>query len=315
MKKLAVVAFGGNALLRSNQRGTIDEQEKNVLETCEKVLELVKRGYNLVITYGNGPQVGNILLRNDAGYNQYKIEKMPLDICVADSQGEIGYMIERQMHNAMNAAGMDRSVISLMTQVLVDGNDPAFGNPTKPIGPFYLKEEAELLALANNWVFKEDPRKRGWRKVVASPPPLDIINKNVIKELAEAGHIVVAAGGGGIPVYRHEDNYLEAIEAVIDKDLASSLLASDIKADEFYILTDVPKVCINFNTKKQKQIDVMTIAEAEGWLKEGQFAEGSMGPKVKAAINFVKSGGGTTIITEAGGLNDAKCGTRIIKEI
>ncbi len=224
MKKLAVVAFGGNALLRGNEVGTIDEQEKNVYNTCEKVLWLVNKEYNIILTHGNGPQVGNILLRNEAGYDKYKLPKMPLDICVADSQGQIGYMIERQMRNLLNEKEIEKNVVALITQVLVDRKDPAFKNPTKPIGPFYLKEEADLLAKANKWIFREDARKRGWRRVVASPEPSDILNKEIIQELAQRGHIVVASGGGGIPVYRHENNFLEAIEAVIDKDLASSLL-------------------------------------------------------------------------------------------
>ena len=205
MKKIAVVAFGGNALLRANEIGTIEQQEKNTLDTCEKLISLLRNGFNIIITHGNGPQVGNILLRNEAGYSQYKIPKMPLDICVADSQGGIGYMIERQMRNAISKTNLRRNVVAVITETLVDINDPAFTNPTKPIGPYYLKEEAELLAKANNWVFKEDARKRGWRKVVASPKPIDIMNKKVIKDLVNHGHIVIAVGGGGIPVYWHAD--------------------------------------------------------------------------------------------------------------
>ncbi|MBN1638716.1 MAG: carbamate kinase, partial [Ignavibacteriales bacterium] len=169
MKRIAVVAFGGNALLRGNEVGTIDQQEKNTYDTCIKVISLIKKGYSVIITHGNGPQVGNIMLRNEAGYEKYKIPKMPIDICVADSQGGIGYMIERMMRNALNDMHIRRNVVTLVTQVLVDRNDPAFENPTKPVGAFYLKEEAELLAKANGWKFKEDPRKRGWRRVVASP--------------------------------------------------------------------------------------------------------------------------------------------------
>ncbi|MBM4172630.1 MAG: carbamate kinase, partial [Ignavibacteria bacterium] len=238
MSKIAVVAFGGNALLRGNEVGTIEQQEQHTLDTCSKIIRLIRQGFELVITHGNGPQVGNILLRNEAGYSQFKIPKMPLDICVADSQGGIGYMIDRQMRNALSKTEIKKNVIALITEVLVDINDSAFNNPTKPIGPFYLKEEADLLAKANNWVFKQDARKRGWRKVVASPKPVDIINKQVVKDLVEKGHIVIAVGGGGIPVYYHEDTkYLEAIEAVIDKDLASSLLARSIGADRLYIIT------------------------------------------------------------------------------
>lgn len=314
MKKIAVVAFGGNALLRGNEIGTIEQQEQHTLETCEKLIQLLRLGFELVITHGNGPQVGNILLRNEAGYNQFKIPKMPLDICVADSQGGIGYMIDRQMRNALSKTELNKNVVALITEVLVDINDAAFSNPTKPIGPFYIKEEAELLAKANNWAFKEDPRKRGWRKVVASPRPIDIINKQVVADLVEKGHIVIAAGGGGIPVYYHEDTkYLEAIEAVIDKDLASALLAHAINADRFYIITDVPKVCVNFNKPGQKSLDHLTVEEAKKYYDEGEFPAGSMGPKILAAIDFVEHTGKEAIITNEEEIEKENCGTRILK--
>ncbi|MBI9072688.1 MAG: carbamate kinase [Melioribacteraceae bacterium] len=313
MKKLAVVAFGGNALLRGDEVGTIEEQEKNTKDSCEKLVGLLKNDYNLIITHGNGPQVGNILLRNEAGYNTYKIAKMPLDICVADSQGGIGFMIERQMRNVLNESEIEKNVITLVTQVLVDRNDEAFENPTKPVGAFYLKEEADLLSTSNGWTFKEDPRKRGWRRVVASPKPMDVFNNVLIKSLSEAGNIVIAAGGGGVPVYRHENNYLEAIEAVIDKDLASALLARQIGADQLFIITDVPKAYINFNKPNQKALDTITVEEAKKYVAEGQFAAGSMGPKINAAINFVENGGSEAIITEAKELEKDNCGTRIVK--
>lgn len=312
MKKIAVVAFGGNALLRANEVGTIEQQEKNTLDTCEKLIGLLRADYNLVITHGNGPQVGNILLRNEAGYAQYKIPKMPLDICVADSQGGIGYMIDRQMRNAISKTNLRRNVVAIITETLVDINDPAFQNPTKPIGPYYLKEEADLLAKANNWVFKEDPQKRGWRKVVASPKPIDIMNKKVIKDLVKHGHIVIAVGGGGIPVYWHDDTkYLEAIEAVVDKDLASSVLAREIKADKFYIITDVSKVCINYNRSNQTALDHLTSVEARKYLEAGEFPAGSMGPKILAAIEFVENGGNEAIITSEDGIQKEGCGTRV----
>jgi len=314
MKKIAVVAFGGNALLRANEVGTIEQQEKNTLDTCNKLISLLRNDYNLVITHGNGPQVGNILLRNEAGFAQYKIPKMPLDICVADSQGGIGYMIDRQMRNAISKTNLRRNVVAIITETLVDINDPAFQNPTKPIGPYYLKEEADLLAKANNWVFKEDPRKRGWRKVVASPKPIDIMNKKVIKDLVKHGHIVIAVGGGGIPVYWHADTkYLEAIEAVVDKDLASAVLAREIKADRFYIITDVPKVFINFNKPNQKALDHLTVAEARKYLDAGEFPSGSMGPKILAAVEFVENSGNEAIITCEEDIEKENCGTRITK--
>ncbi len=312
MNKLAVIAFGGNAILRGNEVGTIDQQEKNTYDTCEKLIKLLEDGYNIVITHGNGPQVGNILLRNEAGFNQYKIPKMPIDICVADSQGGIGYMIERQMRNVLNDYHVDRNVVTLVTQVLVDIKDPAFENPTKPIGGYYIKEEADLLTKANNWVFKEDQQKRGWRRVVASPQPMDIMNKKMISELVERGHIVVAVGGGGIPIYKHDNNHLEAIEAVIDKDLASSLLATMINANTFYIFTDVPKVYLNFNKKDQVALDELKVEDARKYLNDGQFAMGSMGPKILAAVNFIESGGKEAIITEASQVGIEGSGTKII---
>lgn len=314
MRKTAVVALGGNALLRGNEIGTIQQQEKNTYDTCINLIKLLKQDYNIVITHGNGPQVGNIMLRNEAGYNTYKIPKMPLDICVADSQGGIGYMIERQMKNILTENKIRRNVVTIVTQLLVDKNDPAFENPSKPIGPFYLKEEAELLARINNFVFKEDARKRGWRRVVASPEPKDILNKKIIKELVRKGNIVIAAGGGGVPVYQDKDKKLYGVEAVIDKDFASALLANEIKADEFFILTDVPKVYINFNKPNQQQLDYIKVSDAKKYYEAGEFGAGSMGPKILSAINFVEHGGKETVITESTQLGDPSCGTRIIRD-
>ncbi len=314
MRKTAVVALGGNALLRGNEIGTIQQQEKNTYDTCINLIKLLKQDYNIVITHGNGPQVGNIMLRNEAGYNTYKIPKMPLDICVADSQGGIGYMIERQMKNILTENKLRKNVVTIVTQVLVDKDDPAFENPSKPIGPFYLKEEADLLARINNFVFKEDARKRGWRRVVASPQPKDIINKKIIKDLVRKGNIVIAAGGGGVPVYQDKNKMLHGVEAVIDKDLASALLAYEIEADEFFILTDVPKVYINFNKPNQQQLDFIKVSDAKKYYEAGEFGAGSMGPKILAAINFVENGGKETVITESTQLGDSACGTRIIPD-
>lgn len=311
MKKLAVVAFGGNALLRGDQRGTIDEQESNAYEACNNLTKLLESNYNLVVTHGNGPQVGNILLANTAGHKLYGLPDMPLDISVAYSQGFIGYVIEQQLRNVLMAKDMDRDIISIITQVLVNKDDPAFENPTKPIGPFYTKDEADAISTENKSIFKEDARGRGWRKVVASPTPLVIFNRQTIEKIAREGHIVIAVGGGGIPCFYVESNKLQGIDAVIDKDLASSLLASQIRADKLFILTDVPKVCINFNTPQEKALDKMTIAEAKRYLAEGQFGEGSMAPKVRAAINFVERSGKDTIITESTLLGVDDGGTRV----
>ncbi len=276
------------------------------------LIPLIRRGYNIVITHGNGPQVGNILLRNEAGYNQYKIPKMPLDICVADSQGGIGYMIEKVLRNILLEKKIRRNIITVITQVLVDINDPAFKSPSKPVGSFYLKEEADLLARANNWMFHEDPRKRGWRRVVASPQPVDVLNKKVIRDMAKK-NIVIAVGGGGIPVFRDKKKQLSGVEAVIDKDLASSLLATEIGADSFIILTDVPFVYLNFHKPGQQELHEMDLETARRYFEEGEFARGSMGPKVQAAIQFVSNGGKEALITEASMLAKGESGT-IIKE-
>jgi carbamate kinase len=313
-KKIAVVALGGNALLRGNEIGTIQQQEKNTYETFIHLLKLLKNGYELVITHGNGPQVGNIMLRNEAGFREYKIPQMPLDICVADSQGGIGYMIERQIKNILQEHKIKKNVVTIVTQVLVDKNDPAFIEPTKPVGRFYLKEEAELLARAGGLIFKEDPRKRGWRRVVPSPDPIEILNKKIIRDLVKRGNIVIAAGGGGVPVYRNDKKNLVGVEAVVDKDLASSLLASEINADAFFILTDVPNVFLNFHKPNQIKLEKITTGEAEKYLEAGEFADGSMGPKILAAIQFIKNGGKETIITESTQLNNPDSGTRIVAD-
>jgi len=312
MKKLAVVAFGGNALLRSGQKGTINEQEANVYESCVHLLELVKNDYDLVIGHGNGPQVGNVMLQHDAGEKLHGIPAQPLDICVAETQGSIGYMIQQQMKNVLQKEGIEKQVLTFITQVFVDENDPAFQNPSKPVGPYYSKEEAEKIAAATDAKFSEDSRGRGWRKVVASPKPIHIDNKEIVETLARNGAIIITVGGGGIPVFSKDENTVQGIDAVIDKDSASSKLASEINADEFYILTDIAKVCIHFNTPQQKELDVVTIEEAERYLAEGHFAEGSMAPKMRAAIQFIKNGGKRCIITEASQLHTPGAGTQIV---
>jgi len=311
MKKLAVVAFGGNALMRGDQKGTIDEQEANAYQACEDLTKLIDLNYNIVVTHGNGPQVGNILLANTAGNKLYGLPDMPLDISVAYSQGFIAYVIEQQLRNVLMAKDLDRDIISIITQVLVNKDDPAFQAPTKPIGPFYTKVEADKLSVDNKTVFQEDARGRGWRKVVASPTPLVIFNRQTIEKIAREGHIVIAVGGGGIPCFYVESNKLQGIDAVIDKDLASSLLASQVRADKLFILTDVPKVCLNYNSPQEKSLDKMTIAEAKKYLEEGHFGEGSMAPKVRAAINFVERSGKETVITESKFLASENGGTKV----
>ncbi len=311
MKKLSVIAFGGNALLRGDQVGTIDEQEQNVYDTCQHLVELIKTGYDLVIGHGNGPQVGNVMLQHEAGKKIYGLPTQPIDFCVAETQGSIGFMIEQQLRNVLAEHGIERNIVTLVTQVVVDKKDPAFQNPTKPVGPFYTKEEADKLIEEKKWVFHEDPRKRGWRRVVASPRPQEIPNWKAVEKLAREGNIVITVGGGGIPAYIDEKGKMVGIDAVIDKDLASSLLANKIKADEFCILTDVPNVYINFHKPGEQKLGRIDIPEIKKHLADGQFTEGSMAPKVRACIEFVENGGKEAIITEATQLGNQTAGTII----
>ncbi len=313
--KLAVVALGGNALLRGDQVGTIDEQEQNTTETLENLVFLINEGYDLVITHGNGPQVGNILMRNDAGEQLYNIAQMPLDICVADSQGGIGYMIERMFRNVLNKHGIDKNVICIVTQVLVDINDPAFMDPQKRVGRIYSREQAENLSSKKGWIFREEVKiQDGYRRAVPSPVPSGVINESIIRDLAAKGNIVIAAGGGGVPVYIDENKNVRPAEAVIDKDLASSLLATEIGADEFYILTDVPFIFINYKKPDQEIKEFLNYADTLKYLNEGQFAKGSMAPKIQACLNFLKQGGKKCIITEAFKLADISYGSKITME-
>ena len=311
-KKLAVVALGGNALLRGGQIGTIDEQEENTTLTLENLIFLIKEGYNLVITHGNGPQVGNILMRNDAGEQIYNIAQMPVDVCVADSQGGIGYMIERIFRNVLNRHGITKNVICIVTQVVVDKNDKAFNDPQKRIGKIYTRDEAEKLSDRKGWIFREEVKvDGGFRRVVPSPVPVDIMNYSIIRDLAIQGNIVIAAGGGGVPVYIDEKKDVRPAEVVIDKDHASSLLASMIGADEFYILTDVPYIYINYKKPDQEIKEFLNYADTLKYLIEGQFAKGSMAPKIEACLNFINKGGKMSIITEAFKLADKKYGSKI----
>ena len=311
MRKLAVVALGGNALIKGGQKGTYSEQLANVRKTCNSLAGLVDRQYDIVVGHGNGPQVGNVLLQHEAGRKAFGLEVMPMDYCVAETQGSIGYLIERTLRNVFVEKGMDKGVVSLLTQVVVDYADPAFRNPTKPIGPYYPKAHAEMFAAKDGSVFREDPKGYGWRKVVASPMPLKIMNTDLVLHLAEAGNVVIAAGGGGIPVY-YESGMLYGVEAVVDKDLACAVMAAEMGADKFFIITDVPKVYINFRKPGEEALGKITVAQAERYISEGHFAEGSMLPKIKAAIYYVKKGGKECVITEPGNLWVKKSGTRIV---
>lgn len=252
-KKLAVVALGGNAILRGNKKGTVEEQNKNVRDTMENLVYLIKEGYNLIITHGNGPQVGNILMSDDAGVKMYDLPQMTLDMCVAYSQGQIAYMIERNLRNVMKEHGLERNVMSIVTPVVVDEHDPALKNPTKRVGRIYSREEADKLAAEHGWIFKEEIKANGgWRRVVPSPAPINVKNAELVERMAREGNIVITVGGGGIPVFEDEKGMLQPLEGVIDKDLASAMIGGLVKADELYILTDVPYIYKNYKQPNEE---------------------------------------------------------------
>lgn len=312
MKKLAVVALGGNALLRGNETGSIEQQESNTNETIENLIYLVKDGYNLVLTHGNGPQVGNIIMRNDAGEQVYGIVQMPIDICVADSQGGIGYMIERMLRNVLNKHGIHRNVVTMVSMVEVKQDDRSFENPSKRIGKIYSAAEADKLSNEKGWVFKPTVKMAGsFRRVVPSPEPINIFNASLVKAIADSGTIVITAGGGGIPVYFDDNSNLRTVDGVIDKDLASAVLAAQIGADELYILTDVPFIFKDYGLPTQEKLEFLDYADTLKLLENGTFGEGSMEPKIKAALNFIKNGGRKSVITEAKKLEDRSYGSKI----
>ncbi len=307
----AVVALGGNAISKPGLPDTIPNQFEHTREALMGVLELVRRDYRLVITHGNGPQVGNALLRVEL--SRGKAPVLPLGIIVADTEGGMGYMIEQCFQNVLHEAKILRDVVSIVTQVVIDKNDSNLTNPTKFVGQFYSEEDAKRLAAESGWQVKVDGN-RGWRRVVGSPIPLEIINRAAIKQLVESGVIVIAAGGGGVPVYREANGRYEGVDAVIDKDRASAVLARDIGAQELYILTSIDKVALNFNKPNQRDLDSMTVAEAESYAAEGHFPPGSMGPKIEAALSFLKSGGELVVICALENLSqalDGKAGTHI----
>lgn len=314
MSKIALIAIGGNALLKEKQQGVQEEQLENARECAEMFANVIKAGYSLCVVHGNGPQVGNILIQQEAASN--KIPPYTLDIADAMTQGSMGYMIERMLINRLQYLGVKTPVTTILTEVVVDKNDKGFQDPTKPVGPFYAEHRALELMKQKGWHMKEDAG-RGWRKVVPSPKPLEIIQLEGVKTLLEAGHCVIAGGGGGIPVIRDASGLLVGVEAVIDKDRLSSLLAEQLGADTYVILTGVDKVALDFGKPTQRWMDRMTVTEAKKHLAEGQFPAGSMGPKIESAIAFIEAGGHEVLITspEALGREDyATVGTRIVRD-
>lgn len=312
MAKTAVLALGGNAIIQAGQQGTIAQQFANTRGSLGGVVELIEQGYKLAITHGNGPQVGNLLIQQLAGIEK-NIAPLPLGVLNAATEGTMGYMIEQSLQNCLRTNGIQRNVVTIVSQVRVDKDDPSIKAPSKPVGPFFNKEQADQFAADYGWNMVEDAG-RGYRQVVPSPRPLEIVQATTIEKLVEEGNIVIACGGGGIPYYIDADNNFEGLDAVIDKDFASALLALEIKADLLVILTGVEKVAVNFGTENQKDLAELTIDEAKAYHAEGQFPKGSMGPKILAAIDFIENGGKEVLITSIEKIVDAfagKTGTRI----
>jgi carbamate kinase len=284
--KTLVIAIGGNAIQGVGKPATAEAQLESVEYTAERIADIIECGYNVVIAHGNGPQVGRIVIQNEAA--SALTPAMPFDVCGAMSQGMIGYHIQQCLTKVLKRRGINKTAVTLITQVVVDKDDPGFTNPTKPIGPFYVEEEAQAIAAEKGYVFKEDSG-RGWRRVVASPKPVEIVELDAVKALNNDGFVVITTGGGGIPVVRNASGDLEGTAAVIDKDLAAEKLAEGLNADMLVILTAIEKVSINFNKPNQRDLDSMSVAEARQYIAEGHFAPGSMLPKVDAAVSFVES--------------------------
>ncbi len=303
--KIAVVAFGGNALLPKESDGTQEEQEALAREAATWLVDIVKQGYELVVVHGNGPQVGNIMIQVEQSVLQ--IPPISLDVAVAETQGSIGFMLQAAIRNVLVRRRVAKDVVTLLSEVEVDADDPAFQNPTKPVGPFFNRFRAKVLAEERGWTMKEDAG-RGFRKVVPSPKPKSILNFDVIRRLVTGGTVTIAAGGGGIPVVRHTDGSFKGVEAVIDKDYASALLAAQLRADLFIVLTGVPRVMKDFGKKTQAELPEMPVALAKKLLAQGQFPPGSMGPKIDASIRFVEAGGSAVLITDAAHLKEALAG-------
>ncbi|HMA69817.1 MAG TPA: carbamate kinase [Candidatus Mcinerneyibacterium sp.] len=314
-KEKVVIALGGNAIIREGEEGNIHQQFKNTRSSLDGIIEVIKDDYNIVITHGNGPQAGNMLIRTEEGVKK-EVPDRPLGVIVADTEGGMGYMIEQSLQNRLKSENIDKDVVTILSQVVVDPDDPQMKNPTKPVGPFYSKEKAEKYQKEKGWNIVEDAG-RGYRRVVPSPIPQTVIEKNVIKKLVDEDIVVIAAGGGGIPVYFDKNNNLEGVDAVIDKDFASAVLALEIGAKILVISTGVEKVSINFGKENQKDLEKMSVDDCKKYLDEGHFPPGSMGPKIKAAIKFLNNGGEKVYITLPEKIEEAlkgKTGTLITKK-
>jgi carbamate kinase len=311
-QRIALIAFGGNALLPENERGLQEEQMRNAKQAARLMVHIVRKGYELIIVHGNGPQVGNLLIQMEEAVT--KIPPFSLEVCDAMTEGSMGFMLEKAVVNELRTHSIDKEVATLVTQVVVDKDDPAFASPTKPVGPFYTRYRAQALAKEKKWTMVEDAG-RGYRKVVPSPKPIDIVPKWVVRDLVCAGRIVIAAGGGGIPIIINGRGLFEGVEAVIDKDYVSSLIAREVKVDLFIILTGIERVFLDFATPQQRPVESLTVAQAKEYLAQGQFPRGSMGPKIQAAIEYIEAGGKEVLITSASHLKAAllnRSGTRIL---
>jgi len=310
--KKVVVALGGNAITREFEEGDIHQQFANTRRSLIGVMDLVKRGYRIAITHGNGPQVGNAMIRVEE--SRYLVPPVPLGVIVADLEGGMGYMIAQSLQNKLHLHHIDREVVTIVAQVIVDRNDPSILNPTKFVGPFYKEDEVEKLQKERGWIVKYDAG-RGYRRVVPSPIPLKIVERGPIMRMVDMGYIVITVGGGGAPVYVEDDGTYEGVDGVVDKDRAAAILGRDIGAQELYILTGVDQVAINYKQKNQKFISTMTVREAKQFYDDGHFPPGSMGPKIESAINFLENGGELVVISSIERMPEAiegNTGTRII---
>lgn len=314
-RPIAIVAMGGHAFMKPGEDGDVEQHHINAIEICERLMVLVERGYNLVITHGNGPQVGHQLIKNELAAGE--APAWPMDVLVAETEGSLGYILQQALLNQLRSKRIKRYVVTVVSQVLVDPGDPAFRKPTKPIGPFLTKEVALKKRDELGWIVQED-KVRGWRRVVPSPDPKKVVQRLMIRDATREGHIVIACGGGGIPIRKDSKGDYEGVEAVLDKDLTASLLGTEIGAEFLIILSDIPNVFLNYGTERQRPLNAVTLEEIERYIDEGHFPAGSMGPKVEAIRRFLRAGGKRGLITSPAGLPDAmegRAGTHLVGKL